>query len=416
MSAGEQNRASPRDDQRSPAEGAAAKGVAANGAAPRTLIIAEIGTGHNGDIERAAALIAAAAQAGADCAKFQYVIADEILHPATGNVALPGGEVDLYRRFKALERPPEFYAALAETCRSHGIEFLCTPFGCGSAAELERIGVRRYKIASPELNHAPLLLQVARYGRPLILSTGVSQLGDIERAVFELSRFGAPPLTLLHCITAYPAPETQYNLRVIPLLSRLFGVPVGVSDHSRDPLLVPAVAAALGAAAVEKHITLATSGGGLDDPIAVTPVQFRRMVELLRRLERHAPSAAQGGEGGSADHDAARAALDAQAALDVVRSELGPERVEAVLGDGCKRLAPAEAANYGRSNRSLRAVRHIPAGSPISVDAVAVLRTEHSLTPGLSPWHLDTVINAVAARDIADGTGLCWDDLVQRAQ
>lgn len=423
MAAGEQNAASPEGDRPPPAADTAdtrteAAGTAAAGTTARTLIIAEIGTGHNGEIERANELIAAAAEAGADCAKFQYVIADEILHPATGNVALPGGEVDLYRRFKTLERPPEFYAALAETCRSHGIEFLCTPFGCGSAAELERIGVRRYKIASPELNHAPLLRRVAGYGRPIILSTGVSQLGDIERAVAELNRNGALPLTLLHCITAYPAPEEQYNLRVIPLLSRLFGVPVGVSDHSRDPLLVPAVATALAAAAVEKHITLSPSGGGLDDPIAVGPTQFRRMVEMVRQVEQHVPVPPTRE---AAFHDAAvsdmghRGGGAAETALDLVRGEFGAARVHAVLGDGRKRLAQAEQANYGRSNRSLHAVKAISAGSPITADAVAVLRTEHTLTPGLSPWLLETVVGAVAARDIADGVGLCWDDLVVRA-
>lgn len=367
--------------------------------APRALVIAEIGTGHNGDLSHAAELITAAAEAGADCAKFQYVIADEILHPHTGTVTLPGGEVDLYRRFKTLERPPGFYAALADACRDHGVEFLCTPFGSRSAAELDRIGVQRYKVASPELNHVPLLRQLAGYGHPVILSTGVSLLADIERAVNELRRCGPLPITLLHCITAYPAPEKQYNLLIIPLLSRLFGLPVGVSDHSRDPLLVPALAAALEAVAIEKHITLSRSNAGLDDPFAVTPAEFRRMVETVRQLEQQRTGATARGD-----------------ALETVREQFGSERVNVVLGDGCKRLAEAEAPYYGRSNRSIRAVREIPAGSTITADTVAVLRTEQNLSPGLSPWHLDAVIEAVAARAIADGTGLSWDDLIHRAQ
>jgi len=361
------------------------------------LIIAEIGTSHGGDLIRARELISAAAEAGADCAKFQYVIADEILHRATGSVQLPGGAVDLYQRFRLLQQPPQFFEQLMLQCAAAGIEFLCTPFGAQSASRLNQLGVQRFKVASPELNHAPLLRQLSGYAKPVILSTGVSLLGDIERALEVLS---GVPLTLLHCVTAYPAPEEDYNLRLLPLLRTLFGVSCGVSDHSLDPLLVPAVAAAQGATVIEKHITLSRSDGGLDDPIAITADDFAHMAAEVRRL------AAQAARLESGDNT-----LQSQ-----LEREYGSRRVQAVLGDGRKRLALSERANYGRSNRSIHALRTIVAGSVIDADAVGVLRSEHNLNPGLSPWLLQQITGCVAARDIADGAGLVWDDIITRAE
>ena len=356
------------------------------------LIIAEIGTGHGGDLGRARELIAAASAAGADCAKFQWVIADEILHPATGSVRLPGGSVDLYQRFRSLEQPAPFYAQLKQLCADAGISFLCTPFGPASAAGLADMGVERFKIASPELNHLPLLRQVANFGKPMILSTGVSTLADIERA---LSVCATVEVTLLHCITAYPAREEEYNLAVIPHMAALFGVPVGISDHSMDPILVPAVATALGAAAVEKHITLSRSDPGLDDPIALTPDDFAEMVRTVRDASQNDSSSRSGVEW----------AVD----------RYGENRVTAVMGSGKKSLAPGEAANYGRSNRSIRAVRDIAAGAVIEAPDVAVLRSEHNLEPGLPPWVLETVVGSRTTRPVADGAGISWEDLIRRA-
>ncbi|MFW6313793.1 MAG: N-acetylneuraminate synthase family protein, partial [Spirochaetota bacterium] len=218
-----------------------------------TYIVAEIGTGHEGDIDRAQELIHAARECGADCAKFQYVLAREIVHPATGAVNLPGGATPLFERFSNLEQPVDFYARLKELCEKHAIDFLCTPFGIESARELRTLAPAAVKIASPELNHTELLTEVASYALPLIVSTGVSRLSDIE---YALSILGTRDVTLLHCITAYPAPEEEYNLRLIASLRSAFGVPVGLSDHSEDPALVPGLAAALGATVVEKHFTL----------------------------------------------------------------------------------------------------------------------------------------------------------------
>ncbi len=352
-------------------------------------VIAEAGTGHGADLARALELVDAAADAGADCVKFQVVFADELVHPLTGVVALPGGGVELYRSFRAVERDADFYLRAKERAVRRGILFLATAFGIRSARLLRDIGAPALKIASPELNHLPLLREAAGYGLPLVLSSGVSTLGDIERAI-ECA--GENAALLLHCVTAYPAPEQDYNLRVLQPLSVLLGLPTGVSDHSLDPELVPAVAAAAGAAAVEKHFTLSRQGGGLDDPIALEPRQLAAMVATVRALE------------GCSD------------ALELVRSRYGSDRVEAVLGSGRKRLAPSERANYGTTNRSLHAVCALEPGTVLSAANVAVLRSEKNLRPGLGPEHLETVLGRAVVRPVEAGAGIVWDDVMAPAR
>jgi sialic acid synthase SpsE len=350
------------------------------------LVVAELGTSHQGDLSTALRLIEAAVRAGADCVKFQLVHADEILHPRSGTVDLPGGRVALYEQFKKLEMRIEFYAALKEATEAAGALFLCSPFGIRSARQLRGLGVKVLKIASPELNHFPLLAEAASYGIPLILSSGVSTLGDIERA---LAITGTDATVLLHCITAYPAPEEQYNVRVLESLSAVLGLPVGISDHSLDPALVPALAVSCGACIVEKHFTLSRAGDGLDDPIALEPEAFHEMVCAIRDAEEAGPAATR--EKLSRTHGAAR--------------------VAAVLGTGVKRLADAERANYQRTNRSLHAVHDIPAGAVICAADVAILRTEKVLHPGLEPGLLPRVLGARTRRPIPEGEGITWEDL-----
>jgi len=374
----------------------------------RPLIIAEIGTGHRGDPVKARELIAASVEAGADCVKFQHVYADEIIHPATGLVPLPGGPTPLYDVFRSLETGPDFLAALKEGTEKAGALFLCTPFGLKSARELRALDVKAMKLASPELNHVELLDELASYGLPTIVSSGVSRLADIEFALARLSarapgnapasgRDGAPParggLALLHCVTAYPAPEADYNLRVLASLSALLGLPVGVSDHSMDPCLIPRLAVASGAVIVEKHICLSRLDDGLDDRIALQPEDFAAMCAGVRATARTLS------EGGAA------------AALAELEDAFGPDRVRAALGDGVKRLAPSEEANYGRTNRSLHAKRPMRAGERFDREAVAALRTEKVLSPGLEPRYLSLVLGRAAARDIEDGEGIGWDAL-----
>jgi N-acetylneuraminate synthase len=362
---------------------------------PSAYIIAEIGTAHGGDLVRARDLIAAAADSGADCAKFQCVIAREIVHNACGAIDLPGGKVDVFARFEALEQPTEFYSALKEQCAKVGVDFMCSSFGPRSAEIVESLEPQAHKIASPELNHHDLIRQVSAFGRPVFLSTGVSTIGDIERA---LGAAGDAQTRLMHCITAYPAPEDQYNLRLIPLLRGLFGVPVGVSDHSQDPSLVPGLAVALGATVVEKHFTLDREASGLDDPIAMNPTMFTEMSATIRRISTLRERAADKARGG-------------EKAIREFEVEYGAERVARVLGTGHKRLAPAEAGNYATTRRSLLAVQDVPAGTPLSAEHVAPLRAE-TLAPGLEPSLLPTLIGAVLKKPLADGEGLRWDHVL----
>ena len=368
----------------------------------RPRIVAEIGTAHGGDLERARDLIAAAGESGADTAKFQLVRASEILHPASGDIALPSGSVALFERFRELERPEEFYAQLKEECDSAGLRFLCTPFGHESAGILRRIGVEEIKIASPELNHFPLLREVSGYGLPLIISTGVSRLRDIDESLSVLP--AGYPVQLLHCVTAYPAPEEDYSLRVLEPMRSLFGLPVGVSDHTMDAVLVPALSTLLGASMVEKHITISRRNPGLDDPIALEPDAFRRMASSVH---------------GIADRLSAARTTGQDAFLHQQRTEFaaleeryGTQRVERVLGTPVKRLAPSEERNYGFTNRSIHALRSLRPGERIDQTNVAILRSEKNLAPGLHPRYWDLLQGRRLGQAVADGEGLTWDHVL----
>jgi sialic acid synthase SpsE len=351
------------------------------------FVIAEIGTGHLGDRSKAVELIRAAAETGADCAKFQVVFADEIIHPLTGELDLPGGRVRLYDKFRQVERDEAFYHFCKEETEKAGLTFLASPFGLESARLLEKIGVDWFKVASPELNHFPMLELLRSFGKPLLLSSGVSRLEDIERAVEALEGLS---LGLLHCITAYPAPPEEYNLKVLRPLSVLFGCPVGISDHSMDPELIPVIGRAAGATLLEKHLCLSRTDPGLDDPIALDPPLFARMIRALKTLEQSPEE----------DWD------------QLVKERYGRDRVEAVMGDGRKILAPSERNNYERTNRSLHAVKLLPAGHRIAAGDLAVLRTEKVLRPGLAPSFLNLVQGKQLCRTVPAGEGLVWDDLL----
>lgn len=390
-------------------------------------ISAEIGTSHGGNREKARQLIDAAAAAGADSVKFQWVYAQEILHPNTGLVNLPGGAIPLYERFQQLEVPAAFFQEIRDYARSKGCQFICSPFGLQSLEELAALAPDAIKIASPELNHQPLLQRLAEIRRtqasqgqtpvPVILSSGVSTLADIERALNILAdeslvtessglqtgegnvrRADLQGITLLHCITAYPAPAEEYNLRVLQNLAGIFGVEVGVSDHSLDPQLVPVLAAACGARFIEKHITLSRETDGLDDPVALEPQQFAQMVAQVRRMER--PIRNYGCQCGSS------------LIIEEMEEKYGRKTVQAVLGTGIKRLAPAEQANYGRTNRSIHVLRDMKQGELLTEDTIAILRTEKVLNPGLAPEHLPTITGAVLKRNIEAGQGVLWHHLI----
>ncbi|MDC7218568.1 MAG: N-acetylneuraminate synthase family protein [Spirochaetales bacterium] len=358
------------------------------------IIIAELGTTHGGSLNRAAELIGRAAETGADYAKVQVVFADDIIHPNTGDVPLPGGKTPLYEVFRKLERELSFYEELRRICQREGIGYLATPFGPKSWEILRHMDEEMVKIASPELNYLPFIQTVSRWqqekkDRSVILSTGVSLLADIERA---LSLFPQKDrLTLLHCITSYPAPPEEYNLSLIPLYRSLFGCSVGLSDHSTDPFIVPLTATSVGASMIEKHFCLSHKDGGLDDPIALEADDFSRMVSEVKEA----------------------AEFSEEAQRERLKKRLGADGLQIVLGSGKKDLAPAEAAHYGRTNRSLHALTYLPAGTVLTPENTALLRTEKVLRPGLEPKNVPAVLGKKLTRPVESGQGILWDDLLQ---
>ena len=376
------------------------------------FIIAEIGTSHQGSLDKAKALVDCACDAGANAVKFQWVYAEEILHPKTGFVKLPTGNIPLYDRFKALECPFSFYEKLRDYSEKKGVKFICSPFGLRSLSELLELSPYAVKIASPELNHYPLLNALADYRKnlflsrkknvPVILSSGVSTLTDIEKAVNILSLDSLTEnsdLTLLHCITSYPAPESEYNLRLIENLSSIFGLPCGLSDHSLDPVLVPVLSVLCGGKMIEKHITLSRKTSGLDDPVALEGEQFALMVHAVGQTE--ALLKRYGKERGQKEM------------FSQLCESYPMEKIQAALGSGIKKLAPSEKENYGRTNRSLHYMKNLPAGKILESGDLAPLRTEKVLEPGISPEFLNLLLGKRLCRDVQDGDGVKLEDFMQ---
>ncbi len=353
-------------------------------------IIAEAGSAHAGDIVYARELIDAAAEAGAQFVKFQYIIADEILHKKTKPIDLFNNAVNLYERFLALEQKPEFYAELASYAASRKIRFLCTPFGLGSAQALAAIGVHAFKIASPELNHIPLLRFVNKHQLPVFASTGLARLGDIEEALTYLD---ACPTTLLHCVTSYPAAESDYALACIPPLRKLFSVPVGCSDHSIDPLFIPLLAQYYQATHVEKHIRLAKPSGGLDDPISITPRQLSLLCQESILFSERLKSD------------------DGVSALNYLEKRFTKERVRKASGDGQYHLSSQEQASYYTSRRSILAQEDIDVGQNISEKNCAILRAEQQGSPGLHPRCFELILGKPVKKYIHAGEGITWNCL-----
>ncbi len=349
-------------------------------------IIAEIGGSHQGNLSHAKELIHAVKETGANCAKFQAVFAHEIVHPKVGIVPLPTGNISIYDTFKKLERSQEFYQELKNETQKAGLDFLCTPFGLESFALLENLNVQAYKVASPELNHLPLLQAISGTNKNIFLSLGVSKISDIEMALDQISD-AQHRVTLLNCVTSYPAPEEDYNLNLLPHLAAIFDVKVGISDHSMDPILVPSLSVLCGGSAIEKHICLSRKGDGLDDPIALEPSQFAAMVRSVR------------------------IAQEDPRYLHELEKQYGKDKVQAVLGDGRKRLAGSEMANYGRTNRSICALRDIQSGESLTKDNTVLLRVEKVLRPGLSPQFWPVILQRNAAQNIPAGEGIRWQDI-----
>ena len=354
-------------------------------------VVAEIGSNHNHDLGLAREMIAAAAEAGADAVKFQLFRADSLYPPHAGDVDTPMGTADLHEMFDAVELPYEWLERLSDAAHDAKVAFLCAPFDEDTLGQLAGLDMAAIKIASPELNHVPLLRAAARLHRPLICSTGLSTLSDIAEAIDTIeAEWPNPELVLLQCASAYPLPPEQANLGVIRTLRATFGVPAGLSDHTMEPERTPAVAAAMGAALIEKHFTLNRSLPGPDHPISLEPPELRRMIATLRELE----------------------SLDTDARFEAVTSRFGD--VSAIVGDGIKRIVPAEAPLYPNDKRSIHAIRDVTAGETLTADSIRVLRSERNLVPGLHPRYWEVACGAVAVNSLSAGDGLQWHHLIRR--
>lgn len=310
------------------------------------FIIAEAGSNHNGSLAMARRLIDVAARAGADAVKFQTFRASRIYTPLAGRSEYLKLRKPIYDIIREMEMPYEWIPRLAEHCRRRGLEFLSTPFDEESAERLAPF-LEAFKIASYELTHEPLIRHVARYRKPILLSTGASTVAEIGAAVQLLRRLHRG-YALLQCTASYPAPLGSLNVRVIESFKRAFGCPAGLSDHSRDPIAGPMAAVALGANVIEKHFTLRNDLPGPDHRFAVTPVELGLLVRRVREVEE-------------------------------------------ARGDGRKAVHPVEKELRRFARRSVFALRDLARGEQVRPGDVAVLRNG-SMPPGLPPGRLASLM------------------------
>jgi N-acetylneuraminate synthase len=307
------------------------------------LIIAEAGVNHNGDMARAFALVDAAAEADADVVKFQAFRADGLVTDKAGTAAYQAvntGQNNQSELLRALELSKDDFAQLAEYCAKSGIEFLCTPFDVAMTAELVAMGMKRIKVASGELTNAPALRHFAKFGLPVLLSTGMATLAEVGQALEDL-RAAAGNVTCLHCTSLYPAPMETLNLKAMETMAAAYGVPVGYSDHSLgDHAAIAAVT--LGACVIEKHFTLDRSLPGPDHQASLEPRDLRTMVTRLRETA-------------------------------------------VALGDGVKAPTPDERDTAALVRRSWHALRPMPRDHIILAEDVTLKRPADGLAPAQSP-------------------------------
>lgn len=332
-----------------------------------TYIIAELSGNHAQDFERASALVEAARDAGADAIKLQTYTPDTMTIDSDREWFRVTGTMwdgrTLYDLYREAQTPWDWQPRLKELAKGIGIDLFSTPFDASAVDFLEHMEVPAYKIASFESVDLPLLRKVAATGKPIILSTGMATLAEIDEAVRTIRDAGGEQIALLKCTSAYPAPAEGMNLRAIPHLADTFGVPVGLSDHTLASA-VPVAAVALGACIIEKHFTLSRQHPGPDSAFSLEPHEFREMVDSVRKAE---------------------------AALGEVSYGPGPEE---------------SASRVFR--RSLFVVEDVSAGDLFTDRNVRAIRPGY----GLHTRHLKDILDSRASRDIARGTPLSWDLLL----
>jgi pseudaminic acid synthase len=329
-----------------------------------TYIIAELSANHGQDFDQAVQLIRAAKAAGADAVKLQTYTADTLtIRSDRPEFRVGGGTLwdgrTLYDLYCEAYTPWDWQPKLKGLADQVGIDLFSTPFDASAVTFLEGMNVPAYKVASFELVDLPLIEQIARTGKPMIMSTGMASLAEITEAVEAARRAGATEIALLKCTSAYPAPPEEINLHTIKHLADAFGVPVGLSDHTLG-IAVPVAAVALGATLVEKHFTLSRAMPGPDSAFSLEPDEFKAMVDAVRTAEQ---------------------------ALGRIHYGLGNKE---------------EASRVFR--RSLFVVNDMRAGDVFTEENVRSIRPGH----GLPPKYLTEVLGRTATSDVLKGTPLSW--------
>lgn len=327
------------------------------GLADPVFLIAEAGVNHNGFFDQALALVEAAAGAGADAVKFQTFDAAALASAAAplaeyqrGGAGQHGSQVEMLRE---LELTDDEFARIAEHCRSSGVEFLSTPFDERSAALLVEIGVAAFKVGSGELTNLPFLAYLAAYGLPLLLSTGMATLDEVADAVEAVGE-GKSPLVLLHCVSSYPAPAAEANLRALQTMHEHFPqLMIGYSDHCLEPE-VSLGAVGAGARVIERHLTLDRSLPGPDHAASSEPDELGRLFRAIRVLEP-------------------------------------------ALGDGVKQPQPSELNTRVVARRSLVAARDLEQGTVVERSHIAIKRPGG----GIGPGHIDELVGRPLIRPVA---------------
>lgn len=330
-----------------------------------TYIVAEMSANHNQDLDRAIRIIEAAKEAGADAIKLQTYTPDTLTIRSDKECFRIGGGTlwdgrTLYDLYSEAYMPWEWQRKLKAIADDLGIDLFSTAYDPSAVHFLEEMGVPVHKLASFENVDIPLIEKMARTGKPLIISTGMATLGEIEQAVQAGRSAGATEIVLLKCTSAYPAPSEEMNLRTIPHLAETFHVPVGLSDHTLG-IAVPVAAVGLGACIVEKHLTLSRDIPGPDSAFSLEPHEFKVMVDAIRVTER----------------------------------ALGQVHYDVTEREAASRVF----------RRSLFVVGDMAAGEPFTEENVRSIRPGH----GLPPKYLKDVLGRRATEDIQPGTPLDWN-------
>ena len=335
-----------------------------------TYIVAELSANHNQDFDEAVRLIHAVKDIGADAVKLQTYTADTLTIPCANEYFRIGGGTlwdgrTLHDLYQEAYTPWEWQPKLKIVANDLGLDLFSTPFDDSAVDFLEKMDVPVHKVASFEILDLPLIRRIAATGKPVIMSTGMSTLSEIEDAVTAARGAGAGGIALLKCTSAYPAPPESMNLRTIPHLAQAFDVVAGLSDHTLGTA-VPIAAVTLGACIVEKHFTLSRAVPGRDSAFSLEPHEFKAMVQSIRTVER----------------------------------ALGSVRYEVTEKERASRVF----------RRSLFVVADVAAGEPLTAVNVRSIRPGH----GLAPKHLDAVLSSVATRDLKRGTPLSLGDFKPR--